>query len=119
MSKGDCYEAAGRYLLDHPTDNLVLVHAEVTGQGAVHGVKFGHAFILDGNDVIDVSNGRNIRMDKNVYFVLGQIGEFNPKTMQMDTRKGNVHYYTYKEALEKMGKYEHWGPWDLKTSSGL
>ena len=117
---GDCYEAAGRYMLDNcHKKNLLLVHAEVTGQGRIDGVQYGHAFVLDGDTVIDVSNGRNVRMPKKVYFLLGKIGEFDLKTEDIDTSRANMHTYTCDQFREKISKHEHWGPWDLKTSTGL
>ena len=109
MALGDCYEAAGKYIMDKMLsgdEQLKLVHGEVTGQGPLEGVKYGHAWVEDGNNVIDVSNGRNIRLPKAVYYAIGQIGD-------------NVHRYTPKEFREKVTKYKHWGPWDLKTSTGL
>ena len=107
---GDCYEAAGNYMMGHSVfpsrnNNLRLVHGEVTGQGSLEGVKYGHAWVEDGNTVIDTSNGRNIRMPKAAYYALGQIGD-------------NVHVYTPQEFRRKVMKHEHWGPWDLKTESG-
>jgi hypothetical protein len=39
---GDCYEVAGRYIVDqgfHGKRSLVLVHGLVTGQGAIAGVR--------------------------------------------------------------------------------
>lgn len=105
---GDCYEAAGRYLLNNPTKNLKLVHAEVMGQGPIAGITFGHAFIIEGDNVIDKSNGRDIRMSVSTYFYLGRIEDI-----------GNYFIYDRKQALEKMTTYTHWGPWDLVTESGL
>lgn len=65
---GDCYEAAAHYLLDHvlgigvtnPNHGLRLVHGEVAGQGPLEGKTFGHAWIEDGDTVIDTSNGKNL-----------------------------------------------------------
>ena len=53
-ANGDCYEAAGKYIMDEcvftPKDcKLILVHAEVSGQGSLGGVRYGHAFVLDGD----------------------------------------------------------------------
>jgi hypothetical protein len=109
-SGGDCYEAAGRYMMDNcmvqPACGMKLVHAEVTGQGPIKGLKYGHAFVLDDRGtVIDRSNGRNVVMPKEVYYLLGQIGS-------------NAHEYTWDEARQKMLEFEHWGPWDLSTESG-
>ena len=109
-SLGNCYQANGKYMMDEWFRNrkLILCHGEVMGQGALEGTPFGHAWVLDGNTVIDVSNGRNIRMPKLVYYALGRIND-----------KKNVHQYTWPQMREKVLKHGHWGPWDLKTSSGL
>ena len=106
---GDCYEAAGRYMLNTGQDNnnLTLVHGEVEGQGSLDGVQFGHAWIEDGDNVIDVSNGKQIKVPKIVYYQLGNISKIN-----------NLHKYNWSEAMKKMMKVKHWGPWDLKTSTG-
>lgn len=110
-SGGDCYEANGRYFMDHAVfpggePHLRLVHGEVTGQGRLDGVKYGHAWIEDGGTVIDVSNGRNLRMPKAAYYALGRIDD-------------NIHVYTPEQFRKKVMQYKHWGPWDLVTSSGL
>jgi hypothetical protein len=108
---GDCFEANGRYFMDaaaFPGGNntLHLVHGEVTGQGPLEGVKYGHAWIEDGNMVIDVSNGRTVRMPKATYYALGRIGD-------------NVHHYDAPAFRRKVMQHKHWGPWDLVTSTGL
>ena len=97
--------------------NYILVHGEVTGQGPLEGVKYGHCWIEDGDIVIDVSNGRNIRMPKEVYYLLGRIG--SPETARFGIEAGNLHKYTWEEAREKILQHEHWGPWDLETETGL
>lgn len=108
---GDCYEAAGKYMLDNSdSESLVLVHAEVMGQGPLEGTTFGHAFVVDADMdfVIDKSNGRNITMPKVLYYAIGQI-----------ERLGNYHEYDLAEMKELILRHGHWGPWDLKTRSGL
>ena len=108
QANGDCYEAAGKYILAHPNDGLILVHAEVMGQGKLDGISFGHAFIVDGENVIDKSNGRNIQMPKSLYFAIGQIYDLD-----------NFYQYDYKAAQKKILDLSQWGPWDLQTRSGL
>jgi hypothetical protein len=108
---GDCYEAAAQYLIEHAIfpgkeKDIILVHGEVTGQGPIEGLKYGHAWIEQGGMVIDVSNGRNLRMPKKAYYKLGRIGK-------------NVHKYTVEEARKKLLDTQVYGPWDLKTESGL
>jgi hypothetical protein len=100
---GDCYEASGRQILDnqYKDKDLVLVHGIVTGQGAIEGIQFGHAWVEKGNTVIDKSNGRSIELPKAVYYALGKI----KKTKR----------YTVAEAVKKMLDTGHFGPWDLKS----
>ena len=122
-ARGDCYEAAGRYMMKECTFGnndcgLVLVHGEVGGQGSLEGIRYGHAWVEDGDTVIDKSNGRDIRMPKAFYYAIGRIsretfdGGYNPAGGQ------NVHRYPWSEAKQKILEYETWGPWDLETSSG-
>jgi hypothetical protein len=108
---GDCYQAAGRYMMDlcvfNPDCDLILVHGEVTGQGPIEGVCHGHAWLEIGDEVLDVSRGREIRLPKALYYALGRIDD-----------RDNIHRYTWQEARRKINEYEHWGPWDLETSTG-
>ncbi len=112
---GDCYEAAFKFIMDEclftPANEsrYILVHAEVMGQGPLEGKTFGHAFVVkDRAVVVDRSNGRNIEMPAFLYYAIGQISDI-----------GNEHQYTWAEAREKAAKFETYGPWDLKTRSGL
>lgn len=113
-ANGDCYQAAGQYMMSKcqfdkfACDDMVIVHGEVMGQGQLMGVTFGHAWIESNNMVIDVSNGRNITLPIGIYYAIGMIGEID-----------NFIKYTWEEAREKITEFEHWGPWDLETSSGL
>lgn len=108
---GDCYEAAAHYLMDHvlgmgvvnPNHNLRLVHGEVAGQGPLEGTTFGHAWVEDGDIVIDRSRGRDIRMPKFLYYQIGRIDELN-----------NIHVYTPEEARAKLMETKVYGPWDLE-----
>ena len=109
--RGDCYEAAGKFIMDQSLSGergLVLVHGEVAGQGALNGVNFGHAWVEHNGMVIDKSNGRDIKIPVQVYYALGRID-----------RIGNIHRYTWEQASAKIASTGHWGPWDLKTSTGL
>jgi len=126
---GDCYAAAFRWMFDHCTFNpkidvgeAYLVHAEVEGQGPLEGVRFGHAFILvmpedteptppniqRFGSVIDRSNGRNIEMPAALYFAIGRIFDH-----------GNYYLYDCDDTMRLVVDYNHTGPWDLETSSGL
>jgi hypothetical protein len=111
-SGGDCYEAAGKFMMDEcmfsDDCNLILVHGEVAGQGALEGMTFGHAWVLDGGTVVDKSNGRNMQLPQAIYYAIGQIDQI-----------GNTHEYTWEQARKMITDNEHWGPWDLATESGL
>ena len=127
---GDCYEAAGKYMMDNcqfEGCNLTLVHGEVQGQGPLSGVRYGHAWVEDGNMVIDRSNGRDLKMPKAIYYAIGAIA--SPDMSKWGTPAGlndpdlftggNIHKYSWEDARTKILDSENWGPWDLVTKSGL
>ena len=87
---------------------LRLVHAEVAGQGPLAGVTFGHAWVLDGDTVIDRSNGRDVVMPRQLYYALGHVDEI-----------ANEYVYSWSETRDKLREFEHYGPWDLETATGL
>ena len=109
---GDCYEAAGKYMMDKcmfgDDCSLILVHGEVAGQGVLEGVTFGHAWVLDGGTAIDRSNGGNLQLPQAIYYAVGQIDQI-----------GNTHEYTWEQARKMITDSEHWGPWELATETGL
>ena len=99
---GTCYVDAYKYISENR--NLKLVHGLVTGQGDIEGIRYNHAWIEDGNTVIDASlkeQGRSTyKFPKDLYYAIGQI---NPKT---------TFRYTYKETVKKMYDTENYGPWE-------
>jgi hypothetical protein len=116
---GDCYEAAGPYILNRPFDkDLVLVHGEVMGRGELQGVWFGHAWIESGDEVIEVANGKNLRMPKHIYYILGTIDQPYYQDGKMHPPKNNVLKYTGSQAMEMFSKHETFGPWELETETG-
>jgi len=115
---GDCYYAAGKIALDNDfikkhefIGTPYLIHAEVTGQGGIKGLKYGHAWIEDDVLVYDYSNNRELKIPKVLYYAIGNIKTTNPKKYQK---------YTFKEAKEKMLSSGNYGCWDLdvKYSEG-
>ena len=60
--------------------------------------------VEDGDEVIDQSNGRNIRLPKKVYYAIGRI---NPK------EKGAYVKYAFSDMKKKLLSTGHYGPWDL------
>jgi exopolysaccharide biosynthesis predicted pyruvyltransferase EpsI len=81
----------------------------VSGQGDIEGIRYGHAFIVDDVFVYDYSNNRKIVLPKSIYFRIGKIIE----------KKPIFYKYTFEEAMKKMRDTMNYGPWDLKTTSGL
>jgi hypothetical protein len=121
-SGGDCYYVAGTIALNEKLPksskefkipNFVgtpyVVHAEVSGQGAISGLRYGHAWVEDDLNVYDFSNGREIVFPKHIYYLIGNVVEKKPK----------YYKYTFKEAIDKMLSTGHYGSWELITESGL
>ena len=95
---GNCYEVAGRIALNSIDNTTSFVcHGEVVGKGKIKGIVHGHAWIEEGDMVIDKSNGKNITMPKSLHYKIGQIK--------------NVKRYTFKEAREIMLEVCHFGDW--------
>jgi hypothetical protein len=119
---GDCYVAAGDIVLNQlqrqrfkflATGDEIqfigtpyLVHAEVKGQGAVEGIRYGHAWIEDDVLVYDYSNGRQLVLPKELYYRVGDIQTDNPKKYQK---------YTFEEAKDKLLSTGNYGCWDLEV----
>ena len=109
---GDCFESALKELMgsnpfgkDH-MDNMTLVHAAVTGQGEIEGLKHGHAWNEIGDVVIDKSNGRNIVMRKEDYYKAGNIDPNNTNEFKR---------YTRQEMAKMVSKFKTYGPWELQN----
>ena len=100
---GDCFEVAAKNVMDNK--HLYLVHAEVSGQGDLEGVRFAHAWCEVGDIVMDFSNGRNIVMRKEQYYKLGKVKKVKKKYAR----------YNFTEAMENLISSRHYGPWDLNT----
>ena len=103
-AKGDCFEVAGRAMIDPKIPGLKLVHAYVSGQDKLEGKRFPHAWNEVGDVVFDNSNGRNIVLRKEQYYDIGKVVE----------KPGEYAVYNDIEAKTKMIRNKHYGPWDLK-----
>jgi len=101
QGKGNCFQVAADYVMDEGLrgrKDLILVHGVVTGQGPIKGLKFSHAWVEDGEDVIDKSNGRDLQLNKRAYYALGRVGLTIP--------------YTYEETRKWALKTGIYGPWE-------
>jgi len=105
--KGDCYDANGRYIIDQKIggkpQGLKLVHGVAILQ--TDGKPFGHCWLEKGNEVWDFSNGKNIRLPKELYYALGRIPVHGYK----------LYKYTADEVAKFIVKTGHWGPWESKA----
>jgi len=121
---GDCYEVHGRFMMNNfsEADEYTLVHAEVMGQGQLAGVPYGHCFLIHKatDTVHDRSNGRDIKMPRAIYYLLGKIdqSEYWDDTMGRVSRTPKIYEYTRDEVMEWMSKTGTFGPWELETESG-
>lgn len=97
MPKGDCYQANGGKILEMK-ESAILCHGIARLQVLPYKL-FGHAWIEDGNTVYDYSNDRKIKIDKSLYYALGQI------------QNKDIKRYTAEEAAINMISKRHWGPW--------
>ena len=104
--KGDCYQAAGRLIINFMGDKSArLVHGMVEGQGSLKGLKFGHAWVEYGGKCLDHSNGKKQEIPKTIYYAVGNI-------MPQECK-----YYAPRETTRKMMKHKHWGPWDMSGAT--
>jgi len=94
---GNCYVASLNKFMENPR-KYKLVHGIVTGQGAIEGIQYGHAWVEYGDKAIDCS--ANVEMPKDVYYLLGNI-EY-------------THEYDGQEVLKMLDKFGTYGPWDKK-----
>jgi len=103
---GNCFQAAGRYLMNNniQNSNLRLVHGLVTGQAKIEGFIHDHAWVEDGDMVIDKSNGNDFYVPKKLYYHLGNIEEFN------------LTRYNWEEMTKQLVATKHWGPWPHNPS---
>ena len=102
---GTCYETALTYILDENmktgNEDLILVHADVTGTGGnVEGQVYGHAFVLDGDTVIDTERLKHNDNYKFPYDFYKRIGNVT-----------NEKRYTFMEAVTKSMEAGTYGPW--------
>tara|TARA_B110000914_G_C15295466_1_gene368585 strand:+ start:81 stop:482 length:402 start_codon:yes stop_codon:yes gene_type:complete len=100
LKAGSCYRTAytyvsNEYVKDRKT-KVLLIHANVVGDGGnVIGHQYGHAFVLDGDTVIDTE--ANIKMPYEKYVDLGNVTD--------------EIIYTALEAMQYALGSKHYGPW--------
>ncbi len=101
--EGDCYSANGGFVVDRGylgLDDVALCHGVAILK--TDGLPFGHCWVEKGDTVIDISNGNDSELPKELYYALGKIDELT------------VLKYSYEDVRKKILFHEHWGPWDYK-----
>lgn len=95
---GNCFVVSLEKFMENPT-RYKLVHGVVTGQGVLEGIPYCHAWVEDGDTVIDMTLPSSMRrFPKDAYYSIGNI-EITKK-------------YNHRQVLENVCKYETYGPWD-------
>ena len=97
---GSCYEDALNYFSIQSIRNkkLKLVHGLVTGQGPIEGVVYGHAWVEDGNTIIDATKKPVLKIPKQLYYAIGNIR--------------TVFRYDRTEVSQMVSKFKTYGPWE-------
>jgi hypothetical protein len=111
---GNCFLVAAQLVMDanlrgFRTDNLFTCHGTVSGQEALLGTRFIHAWVELETDavtiVIDQSNGNNIVMPREAYYRLGEI--------DTDT----VRRFTSGKTIDNLLRTGHYGPWETTMTA--
>ena len=102
---GDCFDSAYDFMMEHgyKNENLKLVHGIVSGRGDLMGKRFTHAWCEDNENVFDYSNGREIEINKIIYYAIGNI----------NSNQGR--YYNFNDTIEMSIKYGNKGPWEIEN----
>lgn len=102
---GDCFNSAYDFMMKrgYKNKNLKLVHSFVSGQGNLRGKRFTHAWCEDDENVFDYSNGREIEINKMIYYAIGNI---NPNQGK---------YYDFNDTIEMSSKHGDKGPWEIEN----
>ena len=123
-SLGNCYEVHGRFMMDNfrEAGEYILVHAEVMGQGQLAGAPYGHCFLIHKTTdmVHDLSNGRDLKMPRVIYYHLGKIDQsrYWDDELGRVERTPKIFEYTQREVMKWMSETGTFGPWELETESG-
>lgn len=97
---GNCFVVALHKFMENP-NRYTLVHGIVTGQGAIEGIQYCHAWVIDESTdmVIDMTlPSGSQKIPVSLYYYVGKI---------TITRE-----YKASEVSKMLDKYGTYGPWD-------
>lgn len=116
---GDCFVVAGQLIVDLPP-GAWLCHGQPRYRGKTNietdhrtgettlvetGDRYWHAWVETATTVFDFSNGKELVVAIEAFYVAGQIDRFH------------VRRYTYEQAATLMRSTGHYGPWDPTPGS--
>lgn len=113
---GDCYEANGKAFMDNKSPTARLIHADITPRiGAMAGSTYGHAWIQDGDKLVDHTTVGTDVMDLIKGFD-DMPEEFAGKVSSKSIFYGlaepkNIKSYDMKQMAKMITKHKNWGPW--------
>jgi hypothetical protein len=118
---GDCFTQAGRYVLDEGirgNKGFVLVHAIIRPlMGPLAGVDYGHAWVEDGDTIIDTARN-NEKMEKQSYYMLAGLinfptqEDFENRNYKPTVKEDRIHRYTFEEVRQMAVERGDYGPWE-------
>lgn len=109
---GDCFSVAWRIVFDSDDPTVRLVHAVVTGQGPIDGVRYDHAWV-ERIEAIDASSlgvgevGLPVAVDRSS----GKDVELPAALYRTVAAADDIHEYTRDEAMVLALSTGHYGPW--------
>ncbi len=103
---GNCFDSSYVYMSKNGfrDESLRLVHGFVSGQGALIGYRFAHAWCEDEENVYDNANGKTRTIPKILYYGIGNIDSKECK------------YYNYRQTINMGLKNEYTGPWEIENT---
>lgn len=101
--QGECYTKAYKYQEKHP--DVTLVHGLVSGQGALEGIIYNHAWCEDKGKIIDMTLKPEIQksLSKELYYAMGNIRTYFTYTIAERERKAfdEGTYGPWEDVLKK------------------
>jgi len=101
VDKNNCYQNACDYMIFNR--KATLVHAIVTGQKAIEGIRYGHAWIEENGEAYDP--GLQLHIPAELYRQIGQASD--------------IKEYSYLEMKQQIDIHKHFGPWDDVISGAI
>jgi hypothetical protein len=114
---GDCFTDSYNYMYMNGVikgqRHLQLVHALIRPiMGSLEGVEFGHAWIEDGDKVIDTARENQV-IDRQTFYMLG--GLINLPTSRdsgTSIKEDKIKRYSVEDAEKLASEHQMYGPWD-------